>query len=104
LGFDKVGKLPVTATGQVNRATHLVDRWSYILQDDPPGSRPTVWDWKGWTRRGPLMLAPQKVSVRKDGTVTISHPVMDVYEALPDAYFTSPEPLPEPLAAGPRLK
>ncbi len=105
LSFDKVGLTPGDRYwAQVNRATHLVDRWSYILQDDPPGSRPTAWDWKGWTRRGSLMLAPEKVSVRKDGTVRISHPVMDVYEALQEAYFTSPEPLPEPLAAGSRLK
>jgi len=101
LSFDKVGLTPGDRYwAQVNRATHLVDRWSYILQDDPPGSRPTVWDWVGWTRRGAILLAPRKISVRKEGTVTIGHPIMDVYEALPDEYFRSPAPLPEPLVGG----
>ena len=95
LTFDGVGLTPGDRyRAHVNRKTHLMDRWSYILQDDPPGSEPTVWDWKGWTRRGRILLCPEKVTSRKGATVKIVHPILEVYDTLPDAYFTSPEPLP----------
>jgi len=99
LTFEEVGLTPRDRYwAHVNRVTHLMDRWSYILQDDPPGSEPTVWDWKGWARRGRILLSPEKVSERKGATVKILHPIMEVYDSLPDAYFASPAPLPADLA------
>ncbi|HEV8699899.1 MAG TPA: hypothetical protein VGV60_01360 [Candidatus Polarisedimenticolia bacterium] len=95
LTFAGVGLTPGDRYwAHVNRRTHLMDRWSYVLQDDPPGSEPTVWDWKGWTRRGRILLCPEKVTSRKGETVKIVHPILEVYDSLPDAYFNSPEPLP----------
>lgn len=95
LAFAGVGLTPGDRYwAHVNRKTHLMDRWSYILQDDPPGSEPTLWDWKGWTRRGRILLCPEKVTMRKGATVKIVHPILEVYDTLPDAYFSSPEPLP----------
>ena len=95
LTFEEVGLTPRDRYwGHVNRKTHVMDRWSYILQDDPPGSEPTVWDWKGWTRRGRILLCPEKVTHRKGATLKILHPIMEVYDTLPDAYFTGPGPLP----------
>jgi hypothetical protein len=95
LTFAGVGLTPGDRYwAHVNRKTHLMDRWSYILQDDPPGSEPTIWDWKGWTRRGRILLCPEHVTSRKGETVKIVHPILEVYDTLPDAYFNSPEPLP----------
>jgi len=99
LTFDGVGLTPRDRYwAYVNRTTHLMDRWSYILQDDPPGKEPTMWDWKGWSRHGRILLSPEKVSVRREPRVRILHPVLEVYDTLPDAYFTRPDPLPEPLS------
>jgi hypothetical protein len=96
LSFDNVGLTPGDRYWAfVNRDTHLMERWSYVLQDDPPGAAPTFWEWKGWTRRGRLLLAPEKVSARRQEVVRILHPVLEVYDSLPDAYFESPAPLPE---------
>jgi len=101
LTFEDVGLTPRDRYwAHVNRKTHMMDRWSYVLQDDPPGSEPTVWDWKGWTRRGRILLCPEKVSERKGATVKILHPIMEVYDTVPDAYFASPAPLPSSLADG----
>jgi hypothetical protein len=98
LSFNGVGLTPGDRYWAfINRKTHLMDRWSYILQDDPPGREPTVWDWKSWTRYGRILLAPEKVSERKDGLVRISHPILQVYETLADLYFSRPDPLPERL-------
>ncbi len=99
LTFDGVGLTPGDRYWAfINRQTHLMDRWSYVLQDDPPGREPTVWDWKGWARYGKILLAAEKVSQRKEGTVRISHPILQVYETLPDVYFSRPDPLPENLS------
>jgi hypothetical protein len=100
LTFDGVGLTPKDRYwAHVDPATHLMDRWSYILQDDPPGSRPEVWEWRDWRRYGRILLSPEKVKV-SEGTgeaVRIRHPILAVYDALPDGYFTRPDPLPEPL-------
>ncbi len=99
LTFEDVGLTPRDRYwAHVNRVTHIMERWSYVLQDDPPGSEPTVWDWKGWTRRGRILLCPEKVSERKGTTVKILHPMMEVYDSLPEACFTSPAPLPASLS------
>lgn len=98
LTFEDVGLTPHDRYwAHVNRRTHLMDRWSYILQDDPPGGEPTVWDWKDWTRRGRVLLCPEKVKEGKSPATRILHPIMEVYDTLPDAYFTSPAPLPADL-------
>lgn len=103
LTFEDVGLTPRDRYwAHISRRTHLMDRWSYILQDDPPASQPTVWDWKGWTRRGRILLCPEKISMRKGSTLRILHPIMEVYDSLPGTYFTSPDPLPGDLGERPQ--
>jgi len=103
LSFEEVGLTPGDRYwAHINRSTHLMDRWSYILQDDPPGSQPTVWDWNGWLRRGRILLCPEKVTVKKGATLKISHPVMEAYDTLPETYFTDPGPLPGSLGERPK--
>jgi len=98
LTFEDVGLTPRDRYwAHVNRRTHIMDRWSYILQDDPPGGEPTVWDWKGWTRRGRILLCPEKAKEGKSPATKILHPIMEVYDTLPETYFTSPAPLPATL-------
>lgn len=99
LTFDKVGLTPGDRYwAHLNRTTHLMDFWSYILQDDPPKSKPTVWAWKDWSWHGRILLSPEKVSARKDGTVRILHPVLEVLDAVRESCFTSPDRVPEHLS------
>ncbi|HET7291085.1 MAG TPA: hypothetical protein VFM88_01545 [Vicinamibacteria bacterium] len=88
LSFEKVGLTPKDRYWVfVNRATHLVDRWEYILQDEKgPATR---WDWRGWKRFGGIQLAPERVSDKTKRRILF--PVLDVPAAIPDAVFTSPE-------------
>ena len=96
LTFDQVGLTPGDRYwAHLNRKTHLMDRWSYILQDDPPQSAPTVWDWRNWSRYGGILLSPEKASARKEGSIRILHPILEVLDSLPDAYLTDPAPVPE---------
>ena len=98
LSFDAVGLTPKDRYwAHINRTTHLMDRWSYILQDDPPQGPPAVWEWKGWQRYGGILLAPEKVAVGKDG-VRITHPILEAPASVPDAAFERSDPLPERLA------
>jgi len=99
LTFDAVGLTPGDRYwAYINRVSHLMDRWSYLLQDDPPKSAPTVWDWRGWRRYGGILLAPEKVSVRKEGSVRIVHPILEVLDTVPSDYFTRPDPVPDRIA------
>ena len=75
-----------------NRGTHLMDRWAYLLQDQPRDAAPTVWLWQGWQRQGQIMLAPHRVS--PDGQKKLELSVILVAASLPVAVFTSPAPVP----------
>jgi hypothetical protein len=75
-----------------NRGTHLMDRWAYLLQDQPRDAAPTVWLWQGWQRYGQIMLAPHRVS--PDGQKKLELSDILVAASLPDAVFTSPAPVP----------
>ncbi len=99
LSFDGVGLTPGDRYwAYVNRGTGIMDRWAYVLEDEPPDGEPTVWEWRGWQRRGPLLLSPEKVLVTSEATTKILHPRLLTFAALPDRYFASPDPLPATLA------
>ncbi len=88
LRFDKVGLTPKDRYWVfVNRATHLVDRWEYILEDEKgPATR---WEWRGWKRFGGIELAPERISEKTKRRILF--PVLDVPATIPDTVFTSPE-------------
>lgn len=75
----------------VNRDTGLVDRWEYILQDQPKEGPPTAWRWEGWQKYGNIMLAPHRVQVGGDRKLELTD--IAVFDQLPDSVFTSPEPV-----------
>ena len=79
-----------------NRGTHLMDRWAYLLQDQPRDTAPTVWLWQGWQRYGQIMLAPHRA--QPDGQKKLELSDLLVTANLPDAVFTSPAPVP-PISA-----
>jgi hypothetical protein len=87
LTFDNVGLTPKDKYWAfVNRDTGLVDRWDFVLKGE--NGPPATFLWKGWTRKGGIMLAPERLSP-KDGR-RIAFPVMDVPAEVPDSVFTNP--------------
>lgn len=91
LSFEKVGLTPKDRYwAYVNRATHLVDRWEFILQDENPKGPASRFDWNDWQRYGKILLSPEKLSA--EGAEKIHFPNLAVVERMPDAVFTSSAP------------
>lgn len=95
LTFGNVGLTPGDEYwAYVNRDTHLMDRWAYILEAQEGQERakePTVWRWQGWQRYGKILLAPTRAMVGGDRKLELSD--IAVFESLPETVFTSPEPV-----------
>lgn len=92
LSFHQVGLTPGDRYwAYVNRETHLMDRWAYILESMDPAGPPTAWAWRGWARHGQILLAPERAQVGGDRKLMLD-PV-EVPAALADAVFTDPQPL-----------
>ena len=95
LTFGNVGLTPGDEYwAWINRDTHLMDRWAYLLQAQEGQERakePTVWRWQGWQRHGKILLAPTRAMVGGDRKLELTD--IAVYETLPETVFTSPEPV-----------
>lgn len=90
LTFDNVGLTPKDRYwAYVDRQTHRMDKWAYVLQDDkgePGTGDPSVWKWTGWSKHGRVMLSSEKVSA--DGKTKILFKDLAVFDDLPDAVFS----------------
>lgn len=92
LGFDNVGLTPGDHYwAYLDRATGLMDRWAYHLQDMKPEDPPTVWTWEGWQRYGKILLAPKRKKL-SDGREVELGPIA-VFDTLADSVFESPAPV-----------
>ena len=95
LTFGNVGLTPGDEYwAYINRDTHLMDRWAYLLQaqpDQPRATEPTIWRWQGWQRYGKILLAPTRAMVGGDRKLEMGD--IAVFDTLPDTVFTSPEPV-----------
>jgi len=92
LSFHQVGLTPGDRYwAYVNRSTHLMDRWAYILESMDPQGPPTVWAWQGWARHGQIQLAPERAQVGADRRISLEP--LEVPPALADSVFTDPQPL-----------
>src|SRR4028119_1327103 len=92
LTFGKVGLTPGDRYWAfINRDTHLMDRWQYVLQDQPADAKPTQWKWEGGQRHGQIMLAPHRTQTEGDRKLELGN--IAVFETLPDTVFTSPDPI-----------
>lgn len=92
LSFENVGLTPGDRyTAYIDRATHRMDRWEYILQSDPPGQAPTAWLWLDWQRYGKTLLSPLRQMVTGDRSIALAP--IEVPATLPDTVFTDPKPL-----------
>lgn len=92
LSFDKVGLTPKDRYwAYVNRTTHLVDRWEFILQDEDPKRPASRYDWNHWQRYGQILLSPDKWNAKDKEKIYF--PNLAVLDTMPDAVFTSPAPV-----------
>jgi hypothetical protein len=100
LTFGQVGLTPGDHYwAWINRDTHLMDRWAYLLQDEPRDKPPTAWQWQGWQRYGKIMLAPLRTQPGGDKKLELSD--IQVLDQVPDKVFSSPEPTGNLAAAAP---
>jgi plasmid maintenance system killer protein len=90
LRFESVGLTPKdTYWVWVNRDTGMVDRWDYVLNGE--SVPPTTWQWVGWKKYGDIMLAGERVNAKENRKLML--PDIAVMETVPDAVFTSPDPV-----------
>jgi hypothetical protein len=95
LTFNGVGLTPGDRYwAYVNRATGLMDRWAYLLQDQPRDAAPTAWLWQGWQTYGRIKLAPTRQQVGGDRKLELGN--IAVLDSVPDSVFTSPAPVAAP--------
>ena len=94
LGYDGEMKKGADAWDKVwlfvNRKTHLIDRWDFVLKGEKAPA--STFEWKGWKRHGKIMLSDERVDPAK-GT-KILFPVLAAPDTMPDAVFTSNAPVP----------
>jgi hypothetical protein len=87
LTFDNVGLTPKDKYWlYVNRNTKMVDRWDYVLKGE--NVPPTSWAWKGWQKKGAILLAPDRVNLAQN--FKISFPVLEDPDSVADSVFTTP--------------
>lgn len=92
LSFERVGLTPGDRYWAfINRATHRMDRWQYILESDPPGQAPAAWLWLDWQRYGKILLAPLRKQMTGDRSIALTP--IEVPATLPATVFTDPKPL-----------
>ena len=85
LTFGEVGLTPKDRyVVYVNRNTHLVDRWDFVLQDGEKGS----FLWKDWRRVGRVMMSADRASV--SGKERIYFPVLEAPATVADGVFEKP--------------
>ena len=126
LTFDDVGQTPGdTYWVYVNRDTHLIDRWEYILEGEaakkdekkedekkgelkegasskteaPSPPQRTLWIWKEWQTFGPVKLATTKTMA--DGSMSIVLKNVQVLPSMPDNEFQLPKKPVPPHAKAP---
>src|SRR4030095_15123957 len=75
----------------VNRANDTIERWSYVLTNDPPGTTPVAWDWAEWQNVGGMKLALKKTQA--GGEVEILLENVQTFDTLPETVFTSTAPV-----------
>lgn len=93
LTFGEVGLTPGDRYwAYINRKTGLLDRWAYVLESYEEDRPATHWEWKDWDRYGGLLLSSRRQNLEAGRELTLDD--IAVTGAMPDAVFTSPEPVP----------
>ncbi|MCZ6750307.1 MAG: hypothetical protein O7E51_00590 [Acidobacteria bacterium] len=99
LTYDNVGLTPDDIFwGYVNKQTHLMDQWAYVLKGrDVPR---TYRKWSDWQEFGGIQLALEKVA-SDDPTRKTTFRNVGIYTDVQDRYFTASEATLSEFRAGP---
>ncbi len=99
LTYDNVGLTPDDIFwGYVNKQTHLMDQWGYVLKGREVPR--TYRKWSDWQEFGGIQLALEKVA-SDDPTRKTMFRNVGVYTDVQDRYFTAPEATLSEFRAGP---
>jgi hypothetical protein len=82
----------------VNRADHMIERWSYVLQGQGASTSPTAWQWVDWTTVGGIKVSTRRT--QDGGEVDIVLENVQAFDSLPDTVFTTTGPVDAPQTAG----
>jgi hypothetical protein len=83
LSFADVGLTPQNEyLAFINPQSGLMERWHHFPR---AGAQPAIYDWKGWQRFGPIMLATEKPS--PDGSTVIRFDRVRVETSVPQRAF-----------------
>ena len=75
----------------VSRNTHMIERWSYVLQGQGQAASPTAWQWEDWTTVGGLKLSTKRT--QDGGEVEIVLENVQAFDTLPETVFTTTAPV-----------
>lgn len=85
LSFENVGETPGDRYWVfVNRGTHRVEKWEYVLQNTEPP--PKAWTWEGYEQRGGLWFP----TAHRSGEQAIFTRHVDVMGEFPAQAFAAP--------------
>jgi len=89
LTYDNVGLTPKDIFwGYVNRETHMMDQWRYILKGEKKPQ--SVVNWSGWESHGGVMMSADR-NFPEDPNRRILIRNISTPAQAEDRYFTSPE-------------
>jgi hypothetical protein len=92
LTFGAVGLTPGdTYWAYINRDTHRLDRWDYVLESYEEDQAATGWTWGGWKDYGGVLLASERKMVGGDRELPLDD--IAVFTTLPASVFSSPAPV-----------
>lgn len=95
--FENVGLTPGdTYWAYVDRETHLMIRWGFILERDRAASEnPTesLYDWVDWRSAGDLLLSPRRVRVDDPDRTVLTFEPFAAGTPLADRIFEDPAPV-----------
>ncbi len=80
----------------VNRDTHLIERWSYLMPGQGLNTSPIAWQWVDWLDVGGMKLATRRTQPGGESDIILEDP--QVFESLPETVFTKAEPYQAPAA------
>lgn len=94
LTFEGVGLTPGdTYWAYISRESGLMERWAYFLESWEEGREPTHWQWLDWGDYGHVKLSPRRVNPDPENGRETMLGDLAVFDQLPEAVFTSPEPV-----------
>ncbi|HET6372143.1 MAG TPA: hypothetical protein VFG76_02475 [Candidatus Polarisedimenticolia bacterium] len=76
----------------VNRDTHKIERWSYVLEGSAANVSPVAWEWTDWVDVGGMKIASRKMQPGGESEISVEN--CQVIDSMPEEVFTTVTPVP----------